>query len=88
MSMKDPAIAPFVARAYGIVKRTLNDRKTVADLDGLGQEATDAALWAEVRQRLAPVTEQLRKAAAAKNAQLAAQTEARALANARAKEAG
>lgn len=77
MSMKDPAIAPFVARAYGLVKRTLNDRKTVADLDGLGQEATDAALWAEVRQRLAPVTEQLHKAAIAKNAQLAAQAQAR-----------
>lgn len=88
MSMKDPAIAPFVARAYGLVKRTLKDRKTVADLDGLGQEATGEALWAEVRQRLAPVTEQLRKAADAKNAQLARQVEARALANARAKEEG
>lgn len=77
LSMKDPAIAPFVARAYGLVKRTLKDRKTVADLDGLGQEATDGALWAEVRQRLAPITEQLHKAAVAKNTQLAAQAQAR-----------
>ena len=88
VSMKDPAIAPFVARAYSLVRRTLGDRKTVASLEGLEDEAAEQRVWDEVRARLAPMTAQLGKAAAAKNAQLAQQAKAVAEARARAKEEG
>lgn len=77
MSMKDPAIAPFVARAYALVRRTLGDRKVVASLEGLEDEAVEQRLWDEVGARLAPLTEQLGRAAAAKNEQLAAAARAR-----------
>lgn len=77
VSMKDPSVAPFVARAYGIARRALRDRTTVAGLDGLGQEATQQVLWDSVKMRLAPMVEQLKKAAEAKNAQLAAQAHAK-----------
>lgn len=88
VSMKDPAIAPFIARAYSIAKRALKDRATVASLDGLGQEATQQVLWDSVKARMAPMIEQLKKAAEAKNAQLAAMTAARTEAAQRAKEEG
>lgn len=77
VSMKDPAIAPFVARAYSMVRRTLLDRRVVADLDGLGDEVSDEVLWKDVKARLDPMIEQLRHAAEYKNAQLAAQAQAR-----------
>lgn len=88
VSPKDPSMAPFVARAYSLVRRTLGDRRVVASLEGLGDEATDQRLWAEVRARLEPLTKKLGEVAAAKNAQLAQQAEAVAEARARAKEEG
>lgn len=77
VSMKDPAIAPFVARTYNLVRRTLLDRKVVAGLEGLGDEVTDEMLWKDVQARLSPMMEQMRRAAEAKNAQIAAAAQAR-----------
>ena len=88
VSMKDPAIAPFAARAYSIAKRALRDRTTVAGLEGLEQEATQQVLWDSVKARLAPMIEQLTKATKFKNEQLAAAVEAKAMAAQRAKEEG
>ena len=88
VSMRDPAIAPFVARAYSLVRRTLLDRRVVADLDGLGDEVSDEMLWKDVRDRLAPMTERLRLAARHKNEQAQLQAQAIAEARQRAKEEG
>lgn len=77
VSMKDPAVAPFVARAYSIVRRALADRKVVASLEGLEGEAMEQRLWDEVKVRLAPMTARLRDAAEAKNRQLAMAAQAR-----------
>lgn len=88
VSMKDPAIAPLVARAYGLVRRTLLDRRVVAGLDGLGDEVSDAELWNEVRERLAPMTDRLRLATDARNEQARRQAEALAEMRQRVKEEG
>lgn len=88
VSMKDPAIAPFVARAYSMVRRTLLDRRVVADLNGLGDEVSDEMLWKDVRDRLAPMTRQLQLAARHKNEQAQLQAQAMTEARQRAKEEG
>ena len=88
VSMKDPAVAPFVARAYSIARRALADRKVVASLEGLEGEAMEQRLWDEVKARLAPVTARLKEAADFKNQQARQQAQALAEARQRAKDEG
>jgi hypothetical protein len=77
VSMKDPSIAPFVARAYSLVKRTLMDRAVVAGLDELESEVTEKQLWDSVKGRMNPLIQKLHETAVARNAQLAEQARAK-----------
>lgn len=77
LSFKDPAMEPFIAQTYNLVKRAFLDRKTVASLDSMTAEMSDDALWDEVKARLEPQLARMRSVVAAKNAQIAAQAQAR-----------
>ena len=77
LSARDPAMEPFVAQTYNIVKRAFLDRRTVAGLDSMTAEVSDDALWDEVKERLEPQLARMRSVVAARNAQLAAQAQAR-----------
>lgn len=88
LGFKDPAMEPFIAQAYSLVKRAFLDRRTVADLDAMTAEMSDDALWDDVKARLEPQLARMRSVVTAKNAQLAAQAEQVALARERAKDEG
>lgn len=88
MSYKDPAMEPFIAQTYNIVKRSFLDRRTVANLDSVTAETTDDALWDDVKARMAPQLRRLKSITEAKNAQLAARAEQVAQARERAKDEG
>lgn len=77
LSFKDPAMEPFVAQTYNLVKRAFLDRRTVANLDSVTAEMSDDVLWDDVKARLEPQLARMRSIVAAKNAQLAAQAQAR-----------
>lgn len=77
LSFKDPAMEPFVAQTYNLVKRAFLDRRTVANLDSVTAEMTDDALWDDVKARLEPQLARMRSVVAARNAQIAAQAQAR-----------
>lgn len=77
LSFKDPAMEPFIAQTYNLVKRAFLDRKTVASLDSMTAEMSDDALWDDVKARLEPQLARMRSVVAAKNAQIAAQAQAR-----------
>ena len=77
LSFKDPAMEPFIAQAYNLVKRAFLDRRTVANLDTATAEITDDALWDSVKATLEPQLAKFRSVVAAKNAQIAAQAQAR-----------
>lgn len=77
LGYKDPAMGPFVAQTYNIVKRAFLDRRTVAGLDSMTAEVSDDALWDDVKARLEPQLARMRSIMAAKNAQIAAQAQAR-----------
>lgn len=77
LSFKDPAMEPFVAQTYNLVKRAFLDRRTVANLDSVTAEMTDDVLWDDVKARLEPQLARMRSAVAARNAQIAAQAQAR-----------
>ena len=77
LSVKDPAMEPFIAQAYNIVKRSFLDRRTVANLDSVTAETTDDVLWDDVNARLAPQLARMKSIVTAKNAQIAAQAQAR-----------
>lgn len=88
MSYKDPAMEPFIAQTYNIVKRSFLDRRTVANLDSVTAETTDDALWDDVKARMAPQLRRLKSITEAKNAQLAKRAEQVAQARERAKDEG
>lgn len=88
MSYKDPAMEPFIAQTYNIVKRSFLDRRTVASLDSVTAETTDDALWDDVKARMAPQLRRLKSITEAKNAQLAKRAEQVAQARERAKDEG
>lgn len=88
MSYRDPAMEPFIAQTYNIVKRSFLDRRTVANLDSVTAETTDDALWDDVKARMAPQLKRLESITKAKNAQLAKRAEQVAQARERAKDEG
>ena len=77
LSVKDPAMEPFIAQAYNIVKRSFLDRRTVANLDSMTAEITDDALWDDVDARLKPQLTRMGSIVDAKNVQIARQAQAR-----------
>ena len=88
MSYRDPAMEPFIAQTYNIVKRSFLDRRTVANLDSVTAETTDDALWDDVKARMAPQLKRLESITKTKNAQLAKRAEQVAQARERAKDEG
>lgn len=88
MSYRDPAMEPFIAQTYNIVKRSFLDRRTVANLDSVTAETADDALWDDVKARMAPQLKRLESITKAKNAQLAKRAEQVAQARERAKDEG
>jgi len=77
LSVKDPAMEPFISQAYSLVRRAFLDRRTVANLDVMTAEMTDDQIWDDVKARLDPQLKRMTTAVAARNEQLAAQAQAR-----------
>lgn len=77
LSYKDPAMEPFIAQTYNLVKRAFLDRRTVADLDSMTAEMSDDVLWDDVKARLKPQLARLKSIVDARNVQLTEQAIAR-----------